>query len=393
MSNRSTSPAGLRQLQILLAIGLTAAGLVYIGLGVYRLVLADRWPFACDLGLRWRDAHYLIDGQNPADPVRDIPDVTRPKPGYPPWSHVTAILLVPPVAFGATQIYFAILNLMALGIIGRWAYRLVSRHGPIAGWLAAASALALVSILYCFSNGQYGLVIMGLVLTSFDFAARNQQVLAGLALGLALVKPHIGGLFVLIHLFERRWITVAVCTAYIAGASAMAGIMAKTSPVVMLKQGLSAAGNFSERAQNLVAWGAQSLFGEAPGTLGLTAAGAVVTVVTLLALGRRADLPTKLALCAVVSMFWCYRKQYDCVLLGLVVVAALATAYDLRSRVMAAAYLVMGLSVWLPLRMQWANLLPVQAANAIIWTGTLVLIILYRRRLTEECPARKTAVH
>ncbi len=97
--------------------------------------------------------------------------------------------------------------------------------------------------------------------------------------------------------------------------------------------------------------------------------------------GRSRSMLTTFSICAVVSMFWCYRKHYDTELIAFLFLALLLIAYRAQSRLAAGVYLLMGLTLWAPVRLPLWDLMAVQFAFAGLWVvGLAVLIGLERSR-------------
>ena len=135
-----------------------------------------------DVLLRWQEQRYVIRGQNPydvtyaalkvgrppSDPGRNgetIPEIGVPDSGgYPPWAFLFGYLMFwPPNA--AVKAYFLAVSLLMTAVLGLWAYRTLrpAGAGREAGWLGAASVVAISGYSTCTNVGQYGAVVVGLL--------------------------------------------------------------------------------------------------------------------------------------------------------------------------------------------------------------------------------------
>ncbi len=123
---------------------------------------------------------------------------------YPPH----AIVALSPLALipeSWVAVIWALLNLALAPAVAYLAFRAMK---PEAAWRAAllpcAMFLAWAGLRTGIANGQFTLLILGTGLLAFLFEEKR-PLLGGLFLALALMKPHIGGAFLLWALFTKRW--------------------------------------------------------------------------------------------------------------------------------------------------------------------------------------------
>jgi ADP-heptose:LPS heptosyltransferase len=107
---------------------------------------------------------------------------------------------------------WALLNLLIAPAVGYLAFRVMKPDAERrAALLPCAMFLAWAGLRTGVGNGQFTLLIIGLGLLAFLFEEKRPW-LGGFFLALALMKPHIGGAFLLWALFTKRWkMTLVAC--------------------------------------------------------------------------------------------------------------------------------------------------------------------------------------
>lgn len=109
-------------------------------------------------------------------------------------------------------IVWATLNLALAPLVCYLAFRVLKPDAlQSAALVPCAMFLAWAGLRTGFANGQFTLLVLGLGLLAFHFEEKR-PLLGGLFLALALMKPHIGGAFLLWALFTKRWkMSVVAC--------------------------------------------------------------------------------------------------------------------------------------------------------------------------------------
>ena len=361
----------------LLTIGLIALGAVYLSLAWPRLVTDIPGSYPIDLRLRWIEHRQLAEGQNPQTQGHpDLPDshatMRTQGGGYPPWAYAIGSLLVPPISFTGARWYYAIVCAAAVALLAAWAIRM-------AGWIGLGGVLASFPAAICISYGQYGVVIAALLAGALWLLERGRSVAAGIMMGLAMVKPNLAVLFLLTAFLYRDYRAVACAASVVAIATLSASWMAHTSPVVMLSSFGNETSQYYWLSHNpLLPWLTNAIgFGPAVALLGL---GGLAVVVAIFAVThRRLPLADAFAIAAFVTMFWSYRKHYDTVLLVLLLVPMLREA-QARGWGVKGLTLVLGLTLWLPIRgTQW-DLLLVKVVDLVVWTVAIATLVVLRYR-------------
>ena len=136
-----------------------------------------------------------LRGENPYAPPFSLTD-------YPP----SALLLVAPLAalpFQTALVMWVAINAALAAIVG-WLSARFAATGTAAAMLACGViALPPFRTLNQLSIAAFAPALAGVVL------ARRHPMLAGIAIGVSLIKPHIGGPALLWAMASRRWQTVA----------------------------------------------------------------------------------------------------------------------------------------------------------------------------------------
>jgi hypothetical protein len=373
----------------LLCLVLGPIALVYQGAALYCLAVENRFSFPVDLRLRWIEERSVAQHLNPQEqghPDPDWPaDYLKPSTGgsYPPWAYATGLALVPPIDWPWTRGYFALLNLLALCLIGWWAYRQSGIHGRLAGTMAVCCALASFPFVIAVSYGQYPVLILACLVGALVLSEKGYDVLAGLCMGLALVKPQLSGLFFLVLFLQQRWRLVATALGYLAAASAVAWAATGADPVTLLRGMAEEARSYHFISHNPLLLLMKQAFGLSAATLLLAGAGVVVVGGLALVLRGRVSTRTLFSVAAVVTMFWSYRRHYDCVLLAFLAVGLVALVWQTRSKLALAALLLFVGSLIVPIRTTQWHLEAVQYGHLAIWVGSLVLLIWMELKLAR----------
>jgi hypothetical protein len=353
---------------LVLCIPLALLAGMYWGLGLYRLAFADTYPNARDYMLRYYDARYFVAGIDPTLPTRELESIPLPMKSYPPWSLAMMPGLAPFESWSLSRLYFAGLNILAMGYLCWYFYQQIAPHGRSWGALAALSFLACVANLHCLSNGQFAILLTAMIAGALVALDRGHQGLGGILLGFALLKPQIAGLFVLIPFVRRQWLAVGIAASIVGLFTGLAGFWVHANPWEMFKRSTQEGLSFADLSQNPIVLAAQSVGGSSPGTLTLLALGTIVCLGILTILHRRLDTLTLMGIVAFISMFWSYRKNYDVVLLSFLVIATLRIALDARRPAPWLMFGMLAVPLWIPIRFGDLFLLSVQSVFAAIWS-------------------------
>ena len=367
---------------------LTVLAAVYLIRG-FTVLVAD--PTAAgDLRIRWSAQQYVFLGQNPYDvqtrvwaeqegePVPPCPRPVEPREdlgapgivGEAPWSFVSGVLLFGP-PWPTVRWTFAALNLLALIVIGRWAWNAGRAHGRPSAWMLCASSLALGSHATSLGVGQTGTIVLALLVLALRLEERRRPVGAGLALGVGFLKLNVAAPFALPFLVRRRWTALAAVAAYLGLTSLVVWSWIDTAPFELVRQMLWGASILEQRDSGLLAFLSGAGLG-GPMTIAGLATGAVA--VGLLLLRHLVDRPLLLqfAVACVVARLWTYHRVYDNSLLTFLLVALGSTWLRRPSAGLAWAYLGVGATLWTPTR--FADSAALAWVHHAVWLGAVILL-------------------
>jgi hypothetical protein len=382
-------------------------------------------PYAVDLEMRWVEQRYVYNGQNPYDVVelvsalrdhRPLPECTRDNRvdpgigppyhrsgGYPPWAFPTTALFVLPTQFRFTRIYFGVLDALALAITFVWAYHIGRRHSRAGGVFLGAAALAIFGHCVALRVGQYSILVNILLVGMYVLVERQKPVLAGIAYGMAALKPQISALFALIFLVRRQWKSLAAATAYLVIASLVTWAFTKTDPLEMLTQMQALAHRWTYHPDAFNRQLDVKLRGPFPqgyssfSTLLMqwhvdwtiaTSLGAVLGLLTaalLLWFWRNSSTLSMFAVAATLGRLWSYHLPYDDVML-IFLVAALGERVLTRPSIWSVLALsLVGISLWTPMR-GWGTPypLPFQIAQISSWLFGLTVLLASQPRFSRR---------
>jgi len=376
------------------ALGMLAAA--YLSLGLYTLVFDTEFSYPVDLRLRWIEQGMLIQGQNPQDqtyPEDLLPELIRAQKdvrgSYPPWSYATGFLLAPPIAWPAVRVYFASINIIAMVGLGCWLFLRGEQLG--AGWGRAvlASVLAAFPFCVCLSYGQYSIVVLAMIVVCLELLKRDQMTAAGVALGMAAVKPQLAGLFFLVPLiypfpFQKKFRFVLGAAAYMAIASCAIAWYVSSTPWEMLGGLANESVKFFRLSNNpLIIWAAE-LFGFSLGSKLLAVFMAGVCAILLFVVRRQQNLLAGFSICAILAMYWSYSRHYDLVLFTIPLTQLLLLWKGEQAKSAAVAFLLLGALLWSPIRIEMSRWPSVELAYAVAGVFALATIVFQERSFSVD---------
>ncbi|HEX4414794.1 MAG TPA: glycosyltransferase family 87 protein [Lacipirellulaceae bacterium] len=340
---------------------------------------------ANDTRLRWTEQAYVHIGVNPytiaahpenADP-RIGPLPCRDPGGYPPWAFLTQEVLVPQIPFAIERWYFVGINVLAYCIIAWWAYLFGRRFDGVGlGLFMVAITLACSGNLVNLRWGNYVAIVMALLIGMNYFSERQQELLAGLCLGFAMIKPQDAMLFTFVLLVRKQLLAVVVAVGYTIVAGCISAWRVGTNPLVMLDQMFKGAMTWTEDL-HLGILDPIKTAGIIPTPI-LTKLGLVAGVLVAAGLMwryRSRSSEVLMAIAAVVSMATTYHRRYDGIILAFLLVPLALRALRDRSAITWIALVLNGLFLWLPLReVDYFNLV-VSTAHCVVAIWGLVLVL------------------
>lgn len=326
----------------------------YLAKGFYTLAFDSSPSGARDLLERWQEQQYIYLGiypyrMNPADINAELGKIRSG--GYPPWAFLTGFFMFPPIYSTLTRFYHVFLNLISLGILSRFAYQLGLPFGRMAAYFFVFTSLAISSNCTTLNNGQYGLIVNALLIIVYWLLQANKNYLAGVFMGIALVKPNISAPYLLSLVIKRKFKTVILAFVYIISATFA---IAHTTRLNFEK----VIGSFLNQIKYVADDGVSSIniimkFGistEITLVL-LTTIGLVLGIVIFQKL-QHTSLLTLFACAAVIGRVFTYHRPYDDLMLVFLLLALLTLAFSYPSRLNIIIVSLVGLTLWLPLSIQ-----------------------------------------
>jgi hypothetical protein len=264
-----------------------------------------------------------------------------------------------------------------------YAYRWCRPAGRQSSAIAAALLFATFPAAICISYGQYGVLVLGLQLAAVAALARNRQVIGGILLGVALVKPQLTALLVL-ALMAFGYVGGALVAAGVAAVGTLAAaVLVHESPWVMVRESFRESAAYHDSHNPLVIGFSASIgHGRALPMLGL--AGIALVIVAARRLRKESALLPLAGLTAILTMFWTYRKHFDVALMTLpliVIWMEFARTRRWRDGVM---FLALGLTLWLPLRDDQWQRPALQMIDTVVWLGAALYLVVGREKPGAE---------
>ncbi len=325
-----------------------------------------------DLSMRWCEQQYILRHKNPFDVYASLlaardrpidqttqvePDLGIPTPSYPPWAYGTGLIFMWPSDPSTARHCFVAVNVLLLAFMAWWTLKGSGADLQL-GFLTMTVTIGTDSVCSTLAIGQFGVVVIGCLIVSYWFEAKNRPILSGLFLGFALLKPTLSFPFLLAYLIKKRWITLAVACAYTILASTVVSALVRTDPITMLLQ-MESSG---------VEWGITHYTGNSDPAMLSSVLGihprfalrssAVISLIVALGLMwffRQQSMMILFAIAGITGRLWVSHFHYDD-LIVLFVLFALTEALQARFSVGAAlAYGVIWATLWLP-QFKYSNL-------------------------------------
>jgi Glycosyltransferase family 87 len=154
--------------------------------------------------------------------------------GYFPWSFFAQFLFIPNLPWRVLRIYFALLNLISLFVLARFAYQIGSPYGKSKAFFSVAACLAISSYSTTLYLGQYGIIINALLIGTFWCLKYKQQAWAGLLLGLAMTKLNIAAFYIFVPIALAKLNTLRVLLGYFIVANISIWAITKVDPALLM---------------------------------------------------------------------------------------------------------------------------------------------------------------
>jgi hypothetical protein len=379
------------QTALIATILLCGVAILYWAKGFRYLIDGPGGKGAIDLRLRWVDEQYVLHRQNPYDVYFAAHVAPEPKAvpqgrdasiireigtpgavGYPAWSFFSGYLLLW-LPWRATRVYYAVVQLVCLIWLIRWAYLQGRQVDAWCGMFCSAAVAATGSFCTTLANGQYGILVLALLAVSQQLDEAGWSGTAGLLAGIACLKPNIAGPFLLYFVARQRWRAIAGAIAYLLIASLWIWGAIHTNPLETLGQMMRGGESFAKAGYGpitiVLAMGLKPRFA----TPLIALAGAVLTLMICAVYRRRPSLEL-FAVAGVAARLWTEHQTYDNLSVVFLMVALSQLAWTKRAWSVALTMAAVGASLWLPAKL--TDLLWVQIVQCLVWIGgTAVMLV------------------
>jgi hypothetical protein len=336
---------------LFIAIFLILLSLAYFGKGFYNLIF-DQGDGARDLLERWQEQQYICRGFYPYNITENSPYIDPQigvirSGGYPPWAFFTGFFLVPCISWGATRVYFALLNLIAIAILAVFSYQVGYPYGKIKALFSMAAVLGIASHTTTLNNGQYGIIINAFLIATFWALEKRQDTWTGLLLALAMVKPSISAFYFFILIVRQRFRAASVFFLYIGLATLSIWLVTKVDPVAMLFRIIEQSQYFADRGTSginfLTTFGINAKI--ATILLGLVG---TATAIAIFFFWHNTSLLSLFAIASVIGRVGIYHRFYDNVMLFFLLLAFLKLTFRNVNKINIFMTFLVAMTLWLP---------------------------------------------
>ena len=354
-----------------LVVVLVVLGSLYLTKGMTHF-LANQGQVS-DLKHRVNGLERVFSGQSPYGTTPDG-DVAAPDA---PWGWLGNALIYWPTA-RIRPWYYATLALAALATILLGALRLGQTASIEPKLLLPAAAFAVSSTCTALGLGQNSIFVFAALMGCLLAAQKGPELLSGILLGAAMVKPQIAGLFVFPFIFQLRLIPVAAAAGYGVLATVALGLLAGMSPFALIH-------DWQRYVSGVHEWPG---FGPVSMLVGAGLETRTALLVSALVFGgigaslifwwRKADTLVLFAIASVAGRLGSYHQLYDNGMLLFLLLALGIDAARKQNRLGILGFLVVGVSLWAPGRFcDWALF---QLFQILAWTFGLIVLLSGQRR-------------
>jgi hypothetical protein len=384
-----------------MAAALMLLAAAYLGKGfVYTIANEGE----ADLHRRWIEQQYILRGQNPydvafreramtkGDPLPETSRDAMPAPDlgipydvdYPPWTYLSGMLFFWPSA-RLVAVWYSLWNALGLVVIGVWADRMAGDCSRAARLFLVASVMAIGAFCMTIGTGNYGIIVLALLVLGYQMSESGRPIGAGLALGVSLLKPTLSGPFLVAHLVKRQVGVLAVVAGYLIAASVVVWGFTRTDPLEMTGQMLHASRHFVGAGFGPLNVAIASGVPYSAAVLG-TAAVVVGLGFAVMIIFRDRPLLTHYAIAAVTTRLWTYHLVHSNLIMLFLLVALWRQAVARPRPAAIIAYAAVAMTLWLPAKV--SELRPVSIVQYVVWIAGLIVLLKYEaddaRRIARE---------
>ncbi len=370
---------------------LTAASLLIAAMRLVALVLSPMPPglaMSWDLRARHEELRLFEQGHYPRAAILSAEGVpSSSNTVYPPNAFPALWLLSPFAEFRSNQIWLGAWSLAALAVVLRFAFGVGVATSRAAGFACASSVAAITANFLTLKAGQYGLILLALMLMSTLSLYRGRPRLAGFLFGIALFKPTNVVMLAAVFLRERRYAGLAVAALVVLASAGAVSFWSGHSPLDLLGETYPPGGaRFTQQGYSLVTL--LSAEGVAPRTASIfcALAGFASLLYAMRFVGGTRDPLLVLALVGFVTRISLYHHLYDDGLLIFLLLACLRLWIAAPSWRSSAVTLALLATLHVPGRITVEASYGLSAAVFAIWTLAMVFVLVHAPARAEARP-------
>ena len=267
-----------------------------------------------------------------------------------------------------------LLNAGALFVLWRWIWKDAANLPALLRLLLVGAVLAAASLRTTLRFGQYGIIVTAALAAALLSFRQKRSIWAGIWFAVAMTKPTIAGPFLLVGLVRRDWKALAAAATYLVLGSLFVWAYTGTDPVTMLKSMVAATNDvWLVTGANPIRW-LHDLGMNVQTAVKLCAAIGMAAALALMYGFRDAPLGVLFAIAAVASRFWTYHKSYDDFIMIFVLIAVATAAYERSAPGLWLTFGLLGLSLWVPSRLEKTNAV-FHAFQCATWFGSLAVLL------------------
>jgi hypothetical protein len=261
-------------------------------------------------------------------------------------------------------------------VLAIFAYQIGVTYGRSKALFSLTASLAISSHKSTLEMGQYGIIINALLIIIFWLIERNKNILTGLILGVAMVKPNISAFYFLILIIQRRFKAILSFSLYLILGSINIWIITKLTPFYMLNKIFDQSKYFADKGYSGIHAFTAMGFDPKQATLLLGLIG-IFVITIMIYLCRNYSLLNLYAICCVIARVCTYHRIYDNPMLIFLLLAMIKITFEKPNNLNIIFLSLVSLSLWLPaIAIDFANL---ELTQIIIWIIALGHLLIQSR--------------
>lgn len=356
---------------LLLVVCLALLSIAYLGKGFYIGAFRD----GADVFRRWAEERFLL--HEPIDP-RLAASFARRGVVYPPWSYFSGLFLLWP-PWAQVRAWYAFVNLASMTWIIIFVAGYAREQSKLDRLLLVLSVTAIGAFCSNIGVGNYGVIVLALLVGAYQADQADRPVLSGLLIGVALLKPQLSAPFLLVALMRGRFRALAAAAVYLVVATVAIWMISGIDPLLMLERSAQTAGVFAHTTAGLLT---VVLDAGVPYRLAapLTALLCLAIFTPLLWQYRDRSLMLLFAIAALTSRLWTYNLNTSNLILIFLLLALWRLAIETRDTRATALFIAVGASLWVPARLSEYHV--VQLVEHLTWLAGIIGLLILDRLLS-----------